>query len=70
MKRTIISLFAVALLISSPALAQGQGIEKSDKVVDTKFVLITSSLVASTVSTRKLPSRQSRTPMSVRVTRL
>ena len=52
MKRTIISLFAVgSLLIPSLALAQGQGIEKSDndKVVDTKFVLITSSLVVSTV---------------------
>lgn len=49
MKRTIISLFPVALLIPSLALAQGQGTEKSDKVIDTKFVFLTSSLVASTV---------------------
>jgi len=49
MKSTIVSLLAVALLIPSLVSAQGQGIENSDKVVDTKFVFISSSLVASTV---------------------
>lgn len=49
MKRTIISLFAVALLIPSLALAQGQGIIKGGKIIDTKFVLINGFLVASTI---------------------
>lgn len=47
MKR-IILLFAVALLIPSLSSAQGQ-VGKGDKITDAKFVLITSSLVASTV---------------------
>ena len=47
MKRILISLFAIAMLVSSAASAQE--IKKSDKIVDTKFVLISSSLVASTV---------------------
>ena len=48
MKRIIFSLFAVAtLLISSSASAQE--IERNDKIVDAKFILVSSSLVASTV---------------------
>lgn len=47
MKRILISLFAMAMLVSSSASAQE--IKKSDKIVDTKFIVITSSLVASTI---------------------
>ncbi len=50
MKRIIPSLFTMTLLISSLASAQGQEIEKGDKGgIDTKFVLVAGSLVASTV---------------------
>jgi hypothetical protein len=47
MKRILISLFAMTMLVFSSASAQD--IRKSDKIVDTKFIVITSSLVASTI---------------------
>ena len=49
MKRLISLLFvAMAMLVSSPASAQGIDAKK-EKIVDTKFVIVTTSLVAATI---------------------
>lgn len=48
MKRTEF-VAAIALLIPSLALAQGKRVEKNARVVDTNFVLVTSSLVTSMI---------------------
>ena len=48
MKRFIFSLF-VAVVFLFPSLVLAQGGNSSDKVVDTKFVIVASSLVASTI---------------------
>jgi len=49
MKRMLISLFAMAMLVSSSASAQEVKREKIAKIVDTKFIVVTSSLATSTI---------------------
>jgi hypothetical protein len=48
MKRFIFSLFAAVVLLF-PSLVLAQEVNSSDKIVDTKFVVVASSLVASTI---------------------